>query len=164
MSSTSANDREVSPTRDQETSEIVAYIKSISANILSQEELNKKAVTILRKTTEEARGAFQGSVVTVKLFVELSRVITVHPLGPEAFGECVHQLTNDHNPFDISNRTHVSVAFESTHSAVPLASFFKSLNEITPETIVDCLAESDQCLELDIPRVSIIFTYIRSPF
>ncbi|EFO99216.1 hypothetical protein CRE_17990 [Caenorhabditis remanei] len=141
---------------------LVEWIKETSVGFLSEEELKKEPVNVLRKTVDEAQGSFRGTVTTISLFTELSKVITVDPLGPEAFGECVHDLIIMHNPFS-GPKIYVSVSIESPERNQPLGTCFGKLNAITGETISNCLENSGQDLELNTPNITIKLTYLVSP-
>ncbi|EFP06480.1 hypothetical protein CRE_08415 [Caenorhabditis remanei] len=141
-------------------------IAEITCHSTSEEtvanELKKEPVNVLRKTVDEAQGSFRGTVTTISLFTELSMIITAHPCGAEAFGECVHDLIIIHNPFT-GPKVYLSVSIESSERRLPLGTCFGILETITGETIADCLENSGQNLELNTPNVTIKLTYLDSP-
>ncbi|EGT50641.1 hypothetical protein CAEBREN_05103 [Caenorhabditis brenneri] len=142
-----------------DTIRIEDWIKQNASHWLDDEDIEKDAVKVLSKTTDESQGAFRGTVTTVTLFVELSTVITSHPLGPQAFGECVHQLINHHNPFQ-NRTTYVSISMETSGRDQQLGSFFGNVSSITPENIVESVSGSQ---EFEDPRLFIRLTYLKSP-
>ncbi|KAF1755275.1 hypothetical protein GCK72_021846 [Caenorhabditis remanei] len=141
---------------------LIEWMKQHSVGILPEEELKKEPVNVLRKTVDEAQGSFRGTVTTITLFTELSMIITAHPCGAEAFGECVHDLIIIHNPFT-GPKVYLSVSIESPERRLPLGTCFGILETITGETIANCLENSGQNLELNTPNVTIKLAYLNSP-
>ncbi|EGT32272.1 hypothetical protein CAEBREN_15626 [Caenorhabditis brenneri] len=140
-----------------ETTRLEDWIKQDTIHRLDDGDIEKDAVHVLTKTTKEAQGAFRGTVSTVTLLVELSSVITTHPLGWNAFGECVHQLINEHNPFQ-NRTTYLSTSIESTgRDQQQLGSFFGNVSNIIPENLVISVSRRRKIEE---PRLIIQLTYI----
>ena len=123
---------------------------------------------VLSRAVTEGKRRFKGAVTRVKLDIEIPRLYTVDPNGPQLFGEDIIKIIKNNVPSGISHSNcRVGIMLESDEISEVIGLSFKPLNKLSSEDIVQSMEEMSQSnksvLELDTPKLALRITYLNPP-